>query len=184
MELKQLTDLGVSEEIANKVLEINTNELTTEKGLTAAETAKLTAANNTITDLTNKVKAFDGVDVAGLKKSASEWEIKYNTDLAALKIDSAVELALVGAKAKDNGIVKTLIDTSLLKLDDKGRLVGLTEQLEKVKSEKNYLFEVDKPVDDPNDTKMYNSGADHKDSSKDDNPVTLGAALSEHYEKQ
>lgn len=176
MELKQLTDLGVSEEIANKVLGINAKELETEKGLTAAETAKLTAANTTIQDLTGKVKAFDGVDVEGLKTAAGEWETKYNTDLAALKLDKAVELALVGAKARDTSLVKTLIDTKMLKLDDKGNLAGLTEQLEKVKTEKNYLFEADKP--DPDDTSMYvNSGADHKQASAADGLAAARAVM-------
>ena len=46
------------------------------------------------------VTKFDGVDVERLKADAKEWEAKYNTDIEAVKLDSAVDLGIVAAKAK------------------------------------------------------------------------------------
>lgn len=143
MELKDLTALGITEEQANKVLEQHTAELTAEQQKTTDLTAELSAAKNTVSELTEKVRTFDGVDIEELKKSAESWESKYNADIAALKLDKALELSLVGAKARDVGIVKGQIDTSTLKLDDDGKLTGLTEQLDKLKTDKAFLFDTE-----------------------------------------
>lgn len=141
MEIKDLTDLGMTEEQAKQALELHNAELTAEQQKTADLTAQLEAAETNITELTEKVKTFDGVDLDGLKKSAADWEQKYNADIAALKLDKALELSLVGARARDVGIVKSQLDSSALKLDDDGNVTGLTEQLDKLKTDKAFLFE-------------------------------------------
>lgn len=141
MTKEELIKLGVSEDIADKVLTQHTAELTAEQQKTTDLMAQLDAAKTNITELTEKVKTFDGVDLEGLKKSAADWEQKYNADIAALKVDKAVELALVGAKARDVGIVKSQLDSGVLKLDSDGKLMGLTEQLDKLKTDKAFLFE-------------------------------------------
>ena len=140
MELKDLTALGITEEQANKVLEQHTAELTAEQQKYTDLNAELETAKGTISELTDKVKAFDGEDIEGLKKAASDWESKYNADIAALKLDKALELSLAGAKARDVDIVKSQLDSSLLKLDDDGKITGLTEQLDKLKADKAFLF--------------------------------------------
>lgn len=141
MTKEELIKLGVSEDIADKVLTQHTAELTAEQQKTTDLMAQLDAAKTNITELTDKVKTFDGIDLEGLKKSAADWEQKYNADIAALKVDKAVELALVGAKARDVGIVKSQLDSGVLKLDSDGKLMGLTEQLDKLKTDKAFLFD-------------------------------------------
>ena len=101
MKKEELTALGVSEEIAAKVLELHEKEQNeTAQKLSEAET-RLASAEKNASELTERVKAFDGVDVEALKKSAAEWETKYNADIAAAKVDNAVALALTKAGAKD-----------------------------------------------------------------------------------
>lgn len=102
--------------------------------------AELATANQTITGLQDTVKKFDGVDVDGLKKAAGDWESKYNTDLAAVKLDSAVNMALVEAKAKNPKLAKAALDMSMVKLDG-DKLLGFSEQLEALKKSDAYLFE-------------------------------------------
>lgn len=104
--------------------------------------AELGTANDTIKGLRETVAKFDGVDVDKLKKDASEWETKYNTDIAAVKLDSAVNMALVAAKAKNPKLAKAALDMSVIKLDG-DNLLGLTEQLDKLKESDSYLFEVE-----------------------------------------
>ena len=94
----------------------------------------------------------------GLKKAAADWESKYNADIAALKLDKALELSLIGAKARDVGIAKSQIDSSLLKLDADGKLTGLSEQLEKLKADKSFLFE--DTSSEPNGARI-DTGIDH-----------------------
>ena len=143
MELKDLTALGITEEQANKVLEQHTAELTAEQQKYTDLNAELETAKGTISELTDKVKAFDGEDIEGLKKAASDWESKYNADIA-------------GAKARDVDIVKSQLDSSLLKLDDDGKITGLTEQLDKLKADKAFLF-----ADGDEPTARIDTGLDH-----------------------
>lgn len=107
------------------------------------EVEKLKTANNTITGLKETVKKFDGVDVEKLKTDISDWENKYNTDIATVKLDSAVNMALVEAKAKNPKLAKAALDMSLIKMDG-DNLLGLTEQLDNLKKSDAYLFEEEK----------------------------------------
>ena len=104
--------------------------------------AQLGTANDTIKGLQDTVSKFDGVDVEKLKKDASDWENKYNTDIAAVKLDSAVNLALVGAKAKNPKLAKAALDMSVIKLDGE-KLLGFNEQIDKLKESDAYLFDVE-----------------------------------------
>lgn len=102
---------------------------------------KYNTANETIKGLKETVAKFDGVDVDQLKKDASDWENKYNTDLAAVKLDSAVNMALVNAKAKNPKLAKAALDMSVIKLDGEN-LIGFNEQLDKLKESDSYLFDI------------------------------------------
>ena len=62
------------------------------------------------------MQAFDGVDVAALKTAAAEWQTKYNTDIAATKLDSALEVALIAGGAKNTKAVRALLNRETIKL--------------------------------------------------------------------
>lgn len=123
---------------------------------------ELGTANETIKGLKETVAKFDGVDVDGLKKSVTDWENKYNTDIAAVKLDSAVNMKLVEAKARNPKLVKAALDMSLVKMDGEN-LVGLTEQLDNIKKTDAYLFEEETKTD-PNDKGgafVFKTGGNH-----------------------
>ena len=160
MELKDLTDLGLTEEQAKQALDLHTAELTAEQNKVTDLTAQLEAAQKNVTDLTEQVKKFDGEDIEGLKQAAKDWEQKYNADLTAAKLDKALEVALIGARSRDVGITKGLIDSSALAFGEDGKLTGLTEQLDKLKAEKGFLFDSDEPTGARIDT-----GLDHGTAS-------------------
>lgn len=104
--------------------------------------SELATANETIKGLQETVKKFDGVDVDGLRKSAADWEAKYNADIAAVKLDSAVSMALVEAKAKNPKLARAALDMSTIKLDG-DKLLGLSEQVEALKKSDAYLFDIE-----------------------------------------
>lgn len=139
MKKEEIIALGVTEEQAAKVLELHEKEQSEAKAKLSETEAKLNAAEKNAAELREKVKEFDGVDVAALKKTAEDWETKYKEDITKAKVDNAVALALTKAGAKDVDLAKHLIDTSVIKLDG-DKVLGLSEQLEKVKSEKAFLF--------------------------------------------
>jgi hypothetical protein len=101
---------------------------------------ELETANGTIKGLRETVAKFDGVDVEALKKATEDWETKYNADIAGLKLDNAVSMALAEAKAKNPKLAKAALDMSIVKLDG-DKLVGLSEQLENLRKTDSYLFE-------------------------------------------
>lgn len=122
--------------------------------------AELGTANDTIKGLQETVKKFDGVDVDKLKKDASDWETKYNTDIAAVKLDSAVNIALVEAKAKNPKLAKAALDMSLVKMDG-DNLLGLTEQLDKLKESDGYLFDIEEEPKGKGGAVIIKTGGEH-----------------------
>lgn len=132
--------------------------------------AELATANETIKGLQDTVKKFDGVDVDGLKKAAADWETKYNTDLAAAKLDNAVSMALVEAKAKNPKLARAALDMSLVKLDGE-KLLGLSEQIDNLKKSDAYLFE--EVAEDKGGARVTTGGAHGSNTNTD----TFMAAL-------
>lgn len=145
MKKEELTALGITDEQAAKVLGMHGKEQNEAASKLSEAENKLAAAEKNAKELTEKVKAFDGVDVAALKKTAEDWETKYNADITKAKVDNAVSLALTRAGAKDVDLARHLIDTSILKLDG-DKVIGLSEQLEKAKNDKAFLFGSDEPA--------------------------------------
>ncbi len=175
MKIEELTKLGIPEETAKQVVALNAAEV-------SAETKKLTMAADKIKELSETVKKFDGVDVDKLKSDLADMTKKYADDTAALKLDNALSLALAGCGAKDAEIVGKLLDRSIIKLGEDGKLVGVTEQLEKLKTDKAFLFGEDKPDGKTNPTGMTAQlGARHDAPAGNSGAETLGAALKEHY---
>ena len=83
------------------------------------------------------------MDVKKLKTDVTNWETKYNNDIAALKLNSALDSALMGAKARDVKAVKPFINMELIKLDG-DKLTGFDEQIKSIKENKGFLFEDEK----------------------------------------
>lgn len=128
---------------------------------------ELDTANETIKGLKETVAKFDGVDVEKLKQDASDWENKYKTDLAAVKLDSAVNMALVEAKAKNTKIAKAALDMSLVKMDG-DNLTGFTEQLGKLKESAPYLFDDENKVEEKGGAHVIKTGGNHTGGGNSD----------------
>lgn len=107
-----------------------------------AKETELTTANSTIKTLQDTVRKFDGVDVEKLKNDAKHWETKYNDDIAKLRLDFAVETALTAAGSKNNVAVKAILAEFLkeAKLDDKGAVAGLSDEIKKLTESEDTSF--------------------------------------------
>lgn len=185
MKLEELTKLGIPEETAKQVVAMSEAEISAETKKFTDKDAELTMATDKIKELTEAVKKFDGVDVEKIKSELADWSKKYAEDTAALKLDNALSKALAGCGARDADIVGKLLDRSVIKLGEDGKLIGVSEQLERLKTEKAFLFGDDKPASDPakaNPTNMTAQlGAQHDKPAGNGGAETLGAALAEHY---
>ena len=150
-----------------------------DKGKYDDKVVELGKANETIKGLKETVAKFDGVDVEKLKKDASDWETKYNTDLAAVKLDSAVHMGLVEAGAINPKIAKAALDMSVIKLDGEN-LLGFTEQVDSLKKSDAFLFKAEQKEEDKGGAFVFSTGAKHEGGGTTDafmNAVRSAAGL-------
>jgi hypothetical protein len=101
----------------------------------------------------------------GENKTAAE---KYKADLEAVKLNAALDTAILSAKGKNAKAIKALLDVSKLKLKEDGSLEGL--DLEALKTSDPYLFdEVQQSGNDGNNQQQsglrLGSGANHGGSN-------------------
>jgi hypothetical protein len=152
MNKKDLTDLGIAEDIAEKIVILHGKDI--EKQKTAIETSKTEAdgLKAQLVEANKAIEGFKGMDIEGVKKSANEWKLQAEQaqadaakQISTLKFDHALDGALTGAKAKNAKAVKALLQTDVLKLQEDGTIFGLDEQLKTVKEANDYLFESDTP---------------------------------------
>lgn len=132
MDEKFLKSLDLPEESIPKILAEHTKELGAKVTQLQAEEEKLKTANQTIKDLQEAAKAFDGVDVKKLQEDMTTLQEKYDQDIAAMKLNHAIDLALASSQAKDPDIIRKLLDTSVMKMDGE-TLIGFDDQLEALK---------------------------------------------------
>lgn len=136
--------------------------------------ATVKSKDDNITELSEKVKGFDGVDVEGLKNQAKDLEKKYKAELEKAKKDGLIDLALSKAGAKNEKMLRALIDMEKVSVKD-GALEGLNDQIESIKKENDFLFA---------ETKQdVNLGGNHDNggSPKDDQVTDIFGAVAEFY---
>ena len=96
------------------------------------------------TKITTLSKSAEGNEeltkmVADLKKANDEQKLEFEKSIYASRVDSALDLVLIDAGAKDTALVKSMLDKEIIKFDG-STLVGAREQVEKRKVSHPYLF--------------------------------------------
>ncbi len=137
-------DKKVSEEIGRAfVAKADFNNVKTE----------LKAAKETITDRDNRLEVLKSSsgDVESLKAQIATLQTENTTaaqaheaEIKRLKINNAVETALVGAKAKNIKAVMALLDLDKAELAEDGGVKGLNEQIKALTEshDTNFLFDL------------------------------------------
>ena len=141
MKKEQLTQLGIAEDTAEKVIALyndQVKELVPKLKFDEVNT-QLEQANATIEDrdkqLTElKKSAGDNEELKSKINTRQEENKKqketYEAQINAIRIDNAVEAALVRAGAKNTKAARALLNMESISLDEKGEAVGLGEQIE------------------------------------------------------
>lgn len=146
---------GITDEQLDWLMNENGNDINTEKNNTSQAQGELAAAKKTIKELQDAAKAFDGANAGDLKKQLSDLQTKYDADMAAMRRDNAIELALAGCRAKNSKAARALLDLDAIKLDG-DKLLGMDEQLESLRKENPWLFDEDK-----SSGMQVNTGGEH-----------------------
>ena len=153
MKREDLIKLGVAEDVVDKIMAAHGKDIEDHKSKLATAQTELEGLKGQLKDAGEAIEGFKKLDIDGVKKSADEWKAKAEqaekdaqAQIQALKFEHALDGALTGAKAKNAKAVKALLQADALKLNEDGSILGLKEQLEKIKSESDYLFESDVPT--------------------------------------
>ena len=157
MERKFLKELGIADESIEKIMAENGKDI---EGLKSEQSA----SKNTLVHLQQQIKERDkqletlkktSGDKEELKKQISDLQTanktakaEYEAHLKKVVLDSKIETALLGAKAKNTKAARALLDESKISLDG-DNLLGMNEQIEAIKKENAYLFDDGKPQNPP-----------------------------------
>jgi len=156
MTIEQLTKTGLTQEQAKQVLELHASTLAeaikdfvTKKSYDELETQN----NQNKEALAERDKQLDELKTNGgnakelqqkleeaIVKNKADAEAK-NKEFALYKKNNALNLALLKAGAKNPKSVMALLDLEKISLDGEN-ILGLVEQLEKIKETDQYLFDM------------------------------------------
>ncbi len=118
-----LEELGIEKEAIDKIMDANGKDINNAKAGSESE------------DLKKQIN--------DLKTQLEDTKASHKSELEKIIKDNAVTNALVKANARTEKAVRALIDMKSVKVDEKGRVSGLEEQLEKLinSEETGYLFD-------------------------------------------
>lgn len=154
MKKEDLVKLGLDEELAAKVEAALTEEM---KGFIPkarfdevnTEKKKLEATlnerNTELETLKNSSGDADALkqQIATLQEQYKQKDADHAKEILQLKLDNAVDAALVEAKAKNNKAVRALLDLSKAELLEDGTVKGLADQLKALQQAEDSKFMFD-----------------------------------------
>lgn len=146
MKRKFLEDLGLEEDVVNKIIAENGKDITTLKARVDDLTEQIDVKDTTIAEKNKKIAELEKVDVEAIKKEQFELgKTEGSKEIEAFKKQNALERALENYKAKDTNILSKMLDMDKIKFNDKFEIVeGLEEQINPLKESHDYLFNSDK----------------------------------------
>lgn len=156
MNKEALLALGLTEELSTKIMETYGHMLPKSR-LDEA----IAERDNYKTQLIDRDKQLKELEksvgdnkelkeqIEKLQKDNKEASDKYFRDLHDLQLNNAVELAITGAKGKNGKAIKALLNLEKAEIKD-GKVIGLEEQLTKLKESDGYLFEIASPAPETN----------------------------------
>ncbi|WP_066689077.1 phage scaffolding protein [Christensenella intestinihominis] len=158
MKREFLKELGIEDGAIDKIMAENGKDVEavkakagTDEAALAAKDAEIKSLSGQLSAANEQIEGFKKLDVEGIKKASDDWKQKAedaekdrDNQIAAIKFDHALGAKLADIKAKDPDILMKLINKDNLKLTDDGNILGLDEQISKIKEEKEFLFEPEK----------------------------------------
>lgn len=122
MERKFLEDLGLEKETIDKILDANSADIGKAKKASETATERVKELENQLTELREKLAAFDGVDVGAMKgeleklqQEMKNKEAEYAQSLADRDFDDLLTAEISAAKGINPKAVAALLDVATLK---------------------------------------------------------------------
>lgn len=154
MTKEKLLEWGLTEEQATKVMEGLNGSFVTKARFNEVNT-ELTKAKATITERDGQLEALkkSGADAAALQEQITQLQTanaeqkkQHEAEMKAQRIESAVEMALTTAKAKNTVAVRALMADFISKAEitEDGTVKGLDDEVKKLVEGKDTAFLFDK----------------------------------------
>lgn len=167
---------GITKEQVDSIMNLHQTDVTDWNKKIQDKDTEIKTKDTKITELSDTVKKFDGVDVVKLQQDVKDWEKKYHDDLTSAKKKAAIKLEIADAKPKSEKALMAFLDTDIIKLNEDGTVTGLKEQLENIRKDNGFLFEDDDPQN-------VNLGGNHE-NKPETKESTWESALDDHYGKE
>lgn len=154
MNRKELKELGLADDQIEGVMKSYNADIEPLKTKLANATKESDSYKQTVEDRDKqlsdlKKQSGDNKDlqtkIEELQNTNKEEKAKHQSELAGVKKDSAIRLALMNSKAKDPNLLMKSLDTDKISINDEGKLDGLKDQVDSFKKGHEYMFNQGEP---------------------------------------
>ena len=106
---------GITDEQLNWIMQENGADINREKSVATALQTQLDNANAQLKTAQDGLKAFDGVDVAGLQEQVTKLKADMKAQAEGFAFDNALDAAILSKKGRSVKAVRALLDLDALK---------------------------------------------------------------------
>lgn len=153
MKREDLKTMGLTDENIDAIMKLHGADIESHKAALTALTGERDTYKTQADEATKQIKAFEGLDIEGVKKAAADWEAKAKqiesdsaAQIAKVQFDYALDRELQQTyKVKDLVAVKAHLKADAIQYADE-KFIGLKEQIEPLQASNDFLFESDKPL--------------------------------------
>lgn len=152
---------GITEEQLNWIMQENGADINREKSAAAALQTRLDNANAQLKTAQDGLKAFDGVDVAGLQEQVTKLKADMKAQAEGFAFDNALNAAIMSKKGRSVKAVRALLDLDTLK-GSADRSTDIAKALDEAAKANPWAFG-DVQDGEKKNAGTYSTGAEHGD---------------------
>ena len=130
---------GITDEQLNWIMQENGADINREKSAATALQTQLDNANAQLKTAQDGLKAFDGVDVAGLQEQVTKLKADMKAQAEGFAFDNALNAAIMSKKGRSVKAVRALLDMEALK-SSKDRTTDIDKALEEAAKANPWAF--------------------------------------------
>ena len=152
---------GITDEQLNWIMQENGADITREKSAATALQTQLDNANAQLKTAQDGLKAFDGVDVAGLQEQVTKLKADMKAQAEGFAFDNALNAAIMSKKGRSVKAVRALLDLDALK-GSADRSTDIAKALDDAAKANPWAFG-DVQDGEKKNAGTYSTGAEHGD---------------------
>ena len=194
MKKEEFVKLGIDEETAKKletasleelkgyIPKVRFDEVNNEKKRLELDVRERDTQLETLKNSTGDVEALKK-QIETLQADNKAKDEAHAAEIKQLKIDSAVEAAITGAKGKNAKAIRALLNLENAELGEDGTVKGLADQITALQKSDAYLFDAKESKTQIKGAKIGESGNDEGDGKVDTSKMSyseLAAYLAEN----